>query len=152
MRHGVALSHCCSVPHWRDIYIFRQFFPYFLLCRHFSFFRMRMRAVWSDDGFWLSLIQFLFLPEVRRYLSTDRHLSKSHSSLVQDIALWASSAADLVKSWVEKLRRTSRKMHNDPNETTFRCCHGLLAKDHGAFNFLYRYAHPDALLYVWNFT
>ena len=60
MRHGVALSHCCSVPHWRDIYIFRQFFPYFLLCRHFSFFRMRMRAVWSDDGFDSDFLWFSF--------------------------------------------------------------------------------------------
>ena len=30
-------------------------------------------------------------------------------------------------------------MHQSPNETNFRCCYGFLAKDHGAFNYLYRY-------------
>ena len=43
-------------------------------------------------------------------------------------------------------------MHNDPNETTFRCCYGLMAKDHGAFNYLYRYALPDVLLCMENMS
>ena len=37
-------------------------------------------------------------------------------------------------------------MHRNPNETNFRCCFGILSRDHGAFNYLYRLIITDCTL------